>query len=80
LIPVSLLVYQHDVGYMKYYFYLSIIVLGIFLYKLWRSYTTAEYHQLHIGLKILILLGVFSIVLISPDVLVNGKILLEEAL
>lgn len=80
LIPVSLLVYQHDVGYMKYYFYLSIIVLGVFLYKLWRSYTTAEYHQLHISLKILILLGVFSIVLISPDVLVNGKILLEEVL
>lgn len=82
LIPVYFIVGNHasEVGYMVYYFYLSIGVLVVFLYKLWRSVTLSEYHSLHVSLKLLILLGVFSIILINPEVIVSGKILLEESL
>lgn len=82
LVPIYFIVRDHalEVGYMVYYFYLSIGVLVLFLYKLWRSVTLSEYHSLHVSLKLLILLGVFSIILINPEVVVSGKILLEESL
>lgn len=82
LVPIYLIVRDHalEVGYMVYYFYMSIGVLILFLYKLWRSVTIGEYHSLHVSLKLLILLGVFSIILINPEVVVSGKILLKESL
>ena len=80
LIPIYFLVSKHNLGYMVYYFYLSIVVLILFLYRLWTSKNLTQYHSLHISLKLLILLGVFSIVLIKPDVVVSGKVLLEETL
>lgn len=80
LIPVYFLVSRDNLGYMVYYFYLSSIVLILFLYRLWTSKNVTQYHSLHISLKILILLGVFSIVLIDPEVLISGKVLLEETL
>ena len=80
LIPVYFMTVRFDVGYMIYYFYFSIVILLVFLMLLWKSNTTQEYHQLHFLLKLLILLGVLSIVLIKPDVLASGKYLLEETL
>ncbi|MGS4346384.1 geranylgeranylglycerol-phosphate geranylgeranyltransferase [Myroides odoratus] len=80
LIPVYFMTIRFDVGYMIYYFYFSIVILLVFLMLLWKSNTTQEYHQLHFLLKLLILLGVLSIVLIKPDVLASGKYLLEETL
>ncbi|MGG5576477.1 geranylgeranylglycerol-phosphate geranylgeranyltransferase [Myroides sp. C15-4] len=80
LIPIYLMTVRYDVGYMIYYFYFSIVILLFFLVKLWKSETTQEYHQLHFLLKLLLLLGVLSIVLIKPDVLASGKYLLEENL
>lgn len=80
LIPIYLMTVRYDVGYMIYYFYFSIVILLLFLVKLWKSETTQEYHQLHFLLKLLLLLGVLSIVLIKPDVLASGKYLLEETL
>lgn len=80
LIPIYLMTVRYDVGYMIYYFYFSIVILLLFLVKLWKSETTLEYHQLHFLLKLLLLLGVLSIVLIKPDVLASGKYLLEETL
>lgn len=78
LFPTRFLIVEHQVGYMIYYFYLSIGVLVFFLVKLWFSKTTLQYHRLHIVLKLLILLGVFSIMLINPEVVVNGKELFES--
>lgn len=78
LFPTRFLIAEHQVGYMSYYFYLSIAVLVFFLIKLWFSKTTLQYHRLHIVLKLLILLGVFSIMLIDPEVVVNGKELFES--
>lgn len=80
LIPIYLMTVRYDVGYMIYYFYFSIVIFIFFLIKLWKSHTTLEYHQLHFLLKLLILLGVLSIVLIKPGVLASGRYLLEETL
>lgn len=73
VIPVYFLIEEHHVGYMSIYFYFSLIILMFFTFKLWKSQTIFQYHQLHISLKLLILLGVFSIVLINPSVVINGK-------
>ncbi|ENA1799756.1 geranylgeranylglycerol-phosphate geranylgeranyltransferase [Flavobacterium psychrophilum] len=77
IIPVYILIEKYDVGYMDIYFYISLIILILFLLKLWKSEMQAEYVQLHVVLKILIVAGVFCIVLINPSVLINGKALLK---
>ena len=77
IIPVYILIEKYDVGYMDIYFYASLIILILFLLKLWKSKTRPEYLQLHVVLKILIVAGVFCIVLINPEVLINGKTLLR---
>lgn len=77
IIPVYILIEKYDVGYMDIYFYISLIILILFLLKLWKSETQAEYVQLHVVLKILIVAGIFCIVLINPSVLINGKALLK---
>ncbi|MHC5352580.1 geranylgeranylglycerol-phosphate geranylgeranyltransferase [Myroides sp. LJL115] len=78
LVPIYLLLKDDSMGYMGYYFYLCIGVLFIFLFRLWKSSTYKQYHRLHISLKLLILLGVFSIVLIKPSVIVSGTTILRE--
>ncbi|MBE98614.1 geranylgeranylglycerol-phosphate geranylgeranyltransferase [Flavobacterium coralii] len=77
IIPVYLLVDVYDVGYMDIYFYAGMIVIIIFLLKLWGAASQKQYLQLHNILKILIVAGVFSIVLIEPSVLVHGRKLLS---
>lgn len=77
IIPVYLLVETFDVGYMDIYFYISLIVLLLFLTLLWKANTKVQYLQLHNILKFLIVSGVFCIVLINPKVLIHGKLLLK---
>lgn len=76
-IPVYILIEKYDVGYMDIYFYFSLIVLVFFCLKLWKSETQSDYLELHNILKTIIVTGVFSIVLIDPSVLLNGKTLLK---
>lgn len=76
VIPVYLLIDVFDVGYMDIYFYAGMIVIIYFLGKLWTANTQKEYLLLHNLLKLLIVAGVFSIVLIDPEVLVHGRKLL----
>lgn len=76
IIPVYFLVDIFEVGYMDVYFYLSLLVLLIFLVLLWNSNNKFGYLKLHNMLKFLIVLGVFSIILIEPEVLIHGKRLL----
>jgi 4-hydroxybenzoate polyprenyltransferase len=73
IIPVYFLVEIYDVGYMDIYFYVSLIVLIFFLSLLWKSTTKPQYLLLHNILKFLVVSGVFSIVLINPDVIIHGK-------
>jgi 4-hydroxybenzoate polyprenyltransferase len=77
IIPVYLLVETYDVGYMDIYFYISLIILIFFLLLLWKANNKLQYLQLHNILKFLIVTGVFSIVLINPEVLINGRALLK---
>lgn len=73
VLPVYVLVEKHDVGYMDIYFYACLFVLLCFVSYLWQSQSKLQYLKLHNILKILIVTGVFSIVLIDPAVLWNGK-------
>lgn len=77
LIPVYLLIEKFDVGYMDVYFYLSLIVLILFNFKLWKSQTQEHYVQLHNILKTIIVAGVFCIILIEPSVVLNGRKILH---
>ena len=77
IIPVYILVEKFNVGYMDIYFYMSLIVLIFFILKLWKSDSHQEYLQLHNILKLIIITGVFSIVLIDPSVLIHGRNLLK---
>lgn len=78
IIPLYFLIEVYDVGYMDIYFYVSMIVLIFFLMLLWKSSTKLQFVQLHNILKFLVVSGVFSIVLINPDVLIHGKKVIEK--
>ncbi|EAQ50082.1 geranylgeranylglycerol-phosphate geranylgeranyltransferase [Leeuwenhoekiella blandensis] len=71
VIPAFLLINKFDVGLMQYYFYVSTVLLMVFLYWLWRSEVKLHYLLLHNILKFILVLGVFSILLIDPDVVLN---------
>ena len=48
---------------MKYYFYFALTVLFILGVCLWRSSETKQYRMMHNVLKVLLLIGVFSLIL-----------------
>ena len=77
IIPVYFLVEIYEVGYMDIYFYISLIILIFFLILLWKANSKIQYLQLHFILKLLVVAGVFSIVLIDPRVLIHGRALLN---
>ena len=56
---------------MHYYFYLVLLLLMIFLLLLWRSRSKKQYVILHNILKFIIVLGVFSILLLDIDLVLN---------
>ena len=70
-IPIYLLISYYDVGHLSYYFYLSILLLGVFLFMVWRSRDKLHYLVLHNILKFIIVLGVFSILFIDMDTVIN---------
>ena len=71
LIPTFLLIYNFEIGYMYYFFYLSAILLVIFLILLWKSKTKTQYLILHNILKFIIVVGVFSTLLIDIDIVLK---------
>lgn len=70
-IPMYLLLFYFEVGYMYLFFYLSLFLLVVFLILLWKSTTKVQYLILHNILKFIILAGVFSILLIDVSVILN---------
>lgn len=76
IVPVYFLINVYDVGYMDIYFYVSYILLLVFVLKLWKSEGKVDYIKLHFLLKIILLAGVICIVLIKPTVIENGQKLL----
>ncbi|WP_299556925.1 geranylgeranylglycerol-phosphate geranylgeranyltransferase [Seonamhaeicola sp.] len=71
LIPTYLLLFRYQIGHMYLFFYLSTVLLFVFLMILWRSKTKTHYLILHNILKFIILAGVFSILLIDVSVILN---------
>ncbi|MBF0693854.1 MAG: geranylgeranylglycerol-phosphate geranylgeranyltransferase [Flavobacterium sp.] len=73
LIPIYILIEIYYVGYMDIYFYICMIFLIFLVVKLWPSTKKTQYLLLHNTLKLLIVAGVFSIILIDPSVLIHGR-------
>ncbi|NOY47744.1 MAG: UbiA family prenyltransferase [Chlorobi bacterium] len=71
LIPAYLLIFNFNIGRMNYFFFLSVVLLAIFLLLLWKSNSKSQYLILHNILKFIIVAGVFSILLINTDLLLN---------
>ena len=71
LIPTYFLVSKFEIGKMDYFFYLSVVLLSVLLLLLWRSNSKTQYLLLHNILKFIIVAGVFSILLIDVDLLLN---------
>ena len=71
LIPAILLINKFNVGYMYIYFIACILFLLLFLFLLWKSKTKKDYIWLHNILKFIIVAGVFSILLIDVDLVLN---------
>ncbi|MGJ8590975.1 MAG: geranylgeranylglycerol-phosphate geranylgeranyltransferase [Aquaticitalea sp.] len=71
LVPTILLVRYFNIGHMTYFFYLSALLLLVFILFLWYSKTKIHYLILHNILKFIIVTGVFCIVLINISVVLN---------
>lgn len=72
--PTYILVDYPSVGYMKYYFLISIIVLIFIGYFLWKSNLKRHYVVLHNILKLMLLAGILSLLFIDPSILVERVI------
>lgn len=70
-IPIVLLTTKYNTGYMNYYFYISLGLLIFFLLFLYFSTAKWQYLLLHNILKLIIVAGVFSILLIDPSDVLN---------
>ncbi len=71
LVPALLLIFKFYLGYMHFYFYGSILALAVFVWILWKASRKLHYVILHSILKFIIVIGVFSIVLLDVDLLLN---------
>lgn len=71
LVPIYFLLTYFDIGYMRYYFLATTIALIVFVLILWMSAQKLDYIILHTILKLGIVAGVFSIVLINVDLVLS---------
>ena len=70
-VPMYVLWEYPEIGYMKYYFYATGIILSIFLGILWISTSQKKYLLLHNIIKFVLFVGVFSLVLIDTSVIIK---------
>lgn len=71
LIPALLLIYKFDVGYMYIYFMGCVFLLVLFISLLWKAKAKIHYVWLHNILKLIIVAGVFSILLIDINLVLH---------
>ena len=74
LVPIVILFNYSEMGYMEYYFYLAMIVLIFAGFYLWKSTKRNQYRTLHNILKLLLLVGVFSLIFIDTSLLIDKVI------
>jgi len=70
-LPIYLLLTAYEIGYMSLFFYASLGVLFLFLIALWKSNSKTHYVWLHNILKLIIVAGVFSIILIDLNMILD---------
>ena len=69
MFPIYFLLYFPEIGYMKYYFYLYMVWMFPFGFFLLKAKRERHYLLLHNMLKIILVIGVFSLMLIDTSVL-----------
>ena len=74
LFPIVVLFSYPALSYMRYYFYFALFVLVFLGFYLWNSSETKHYRLMHNVLKILLLIGVFSLIFIKPELIVEKVI------
>ena len=74
LIPIVFLYRFPAIEYMKYYFYFAGMVLTATGFLTWKANTRKQYTILHNILKILLLIGVFSLLFIDKSLLIDKVI------
>ncbi|KPM32735.1 UbiA prenyltransferase [Croceitalea dokdonensis DOKDO 023] len=70
-LPSYLLITKFDIGLMYLYFLAVLLLLCLFLLLLWLSKNKTQYIWLHNIIKFIIVSGVFGILLIDLDLLLN---------
>lgn len=70
-IPIYLLLTSYEVGFMYLYFYACLGLLLLFLIALWKSNKRSHYVWLHNILKLIIVSGVCSIILIDVNMILD---------
>ena len=71
LVPIGILFNYPAIEYMKYYFYLAAITLIFVGFYTWKSTKNDQYRLAHNILKILLLIGVFSLLFIDKSLIVD---------
>ncbi len=74
LLPAYLLVANFDVGYMYLYFLGAMLLIWVVVILLWSARSKPHYMWIHNILKFLIVAGVFSILLIEPELILKRLI------
>ncbi|NVK53484.1 MAG: geranylgeranylglycerol-phosphate geranylgeranyltransferase [Flavobacteriaceae bacterium] len=73
-IPTFLLYNYKAIGAMKYYFIFSFVILFFIAFMLWKYNLRKHYMILHNVLKVMILLGILSLLFIDPTLIVERVI------
>ncbi|MFT7900973.1 geranylgeranylglycerol-phosphate geranylgeranyltransferase [Tenacibaculum ascidiaceicola] len=71
LVPIGVLFNYPAIEYMKYYFYLAAVTLIFIGFYTWKSTKNNQYRLAHNILKILLLIGVFSLLFIDKSLIVD---------
>jgi len=69
--PIYFIWKYPEIGMMKYYFYLVGIVFALFLFLLWKANSKKDYVILHNIIKLIIVIGVLSLMLIDTSVIIQ---------
>lgn len=69
--PIYFLWKYPEIGMMKYYFYFVGIVFVLFLFLLWKASSKKDYLILHNIIKLIIVIGVMSLMLIDTSVIIQ---------
>lgn len=70
-VPIYLLLTRYEIGFMYLYFYACIVLLFAFLFGIWSSEERTHYVWLHNILKLIIVAGTFSIILIDVNMILD---------